>query len=265
LWVPTNINNKQLQWSCNGLAQKDCLLTLYTGASNFQNCVWSAGSCSNPTSAQCEPSCFAGNRVTGTSCTGLNSATCNTKYTGGFGTSAICEWDSVNGICSSEACDYTCTGTYQKATTCTGLSKYECGAHYYDDGTNYNNCLWSGTACVEGQKCIKVCNGYISTANCSAVTTSLVCAQYYEVRGSAKYDCLWNSGTSKCTTKYPQECYMPTTPAPCPGTGTGFASCSSLYSTASACNSGSSWYDVPRFCTWNYGSNTCDNGAPCTP
>uniref|UniRef100_A0A6C0C9X0 Uncharacterized protein n=1 Tax=viral metagenome TaxID=1070528 RepID=A0A6C0C9X0_9ZZZZ len=238
--------------NCAGLARKDCVTSLYTGSTPpFQACVWS-GSCSNPTSAGCEPSCFAGGRISDTTCTGLGSGVCNQKYAG----TDICFW---NGTCVSEECDNTCTGTYQKASTCTGLPKYKCESYYIDDGTSYKNCKYNG-ACVVGEGCSKICTGSISTTNCSSIPSALICPMYYELRSGVAYECGWSGS---CKSKYPQECKVQSPITPCSGS-TPFASCATLYTTAATCGTGKSWFDVPRFCVWNYGSGVCDNGPICS-
>jgi len=85
----------------------------------------------------------------------------------------------------------------------------------------------------------------------------------YEVRGSYTYDCIFNSGTGVCSSKYPEKCkyggaYL------CLGTYGGLESCSSFYTTQSACNSGFVYYDTLRQCKWNVGTGVCDTDMPCT-
>jgi hypothetical protein len=104
----------------------------------------------------------------------------------------------------------------------------------------------------------------LNTTSCSLITTALVCAQYREIRGAAAFDCFLDPVTSLCVTKYPQPCNIGTV-SPCPSGGTRFGTCSSIYTTAASCNSGSSWSDIPRLCAWNYGSGLCDNSVPCSP
>jgi len=250
-------------------SQRDCLLSmvLYSNGQVFQ-CYWNAttSTCYDPEDINaCNPSCFANAKQKfATTCASLTfPATCNQAYTGTYGSSSMCFYDSSTSTCKSTACDLTCTG-YQKATTCTGISQYQCPTYYYDDGTNYRNCQWSGSACVQGEICRKVCNGVYSTTNCTLYNYNAPsCHAAYETRSGVTYDCIYNIGTALCSSKYPQQCVYPGASS-CTGSYGGLGSCSSFFTTQTTCNSGFVYDDTPRQCKWNIGSSVCNDDKPCT-
>jgi len=265
----TKIASKTAGGDCSDITtEKDCVLSIYAWPYGtprpFVLCYWNSGSCNSYNTLYCEPSCFADNRQNYVSCPTSSAGACNDAYTGTYGSSNICNYNYDSMACESRSCDLTCTGSYQKTSTCTGLSQYQCETYYYDDGTDYKNCKWTGSSCTQGEKCRKICNGVSSVANCTTYNNNALSCKYaYETRGSATYDCLYNVATAVCSSKYPQQCTFPGASS-CAGTYGGLGSCSSFFTTRSSCDSGFVYDDTIRQCKWNIGSGICNNDKPCT-
>jgi len=242
--------------------ESECLTTIYTNSGVFNECIWSGSACTT-SSTSCKPSCFVGDRVQYTSCPTSNAGACNSAYTGTYGTSNICYYDYNTPGCANTGCDYSCTGIV-KTTDCGFKSVDQCASFYYDDGTYYYNCKPIGGACSKGEKCVKICNGIYSTSNCTSLNNNqLSCNAAYELRGSATYDCIYNPGTTICSSKYAQKCHHPAPPS-CTGTYGGVGSCTSIYSTRSGCESGFVLDDTLRQCKWNLAAGVCYDDVPCT-
>jgi len=258
---------------CGGITtQQDCVLSVisYLSYNIVLKCAWNATSnvCYTAGGDSCNPSCFVNGKTQypGTCGAITNAPLCDQVYTGSSGSSTVCIYNPYTLVCVGYVCDYTCTGTFQKDASCTGLTnKYECEAHYYDDGTNYKNCKWLTSTCVQGDTCKKVCNGVSSVSNCSINNfDSYNCIRSYETRGSTTYDCIYNPTTYACTSKYPQQCTYAGASI-CTGStvGLGFGTCASLFTTQATCNNGYTYDDTFRQCKWNIGSGICDNYKPC--
>ena len=262
-------------YTCESLTQAYCELGVYIdNAGDIHRCWWSTlTSTCNLEPGVCKPSCFLRGRIAATNC----ADGCAGKFTGGFGTSKLCNIKQANGLPTCENdnwCDYSCPGYIKTTTNCAGLDNIQCSAYYYHDSTGDYNCEWNlGTgACAPSQKCIKVCNGVFSTPNCSSLPwTITACGSYYETRTTGNYDCAHNPTTTGCISTYPSgQCYYPGNPA-CPSTHvddcatiTNRVTCQSLFTVDWTISGG-----TKRKCKWrtNNGPSpfgVCNPDRPCS-
>jgi hypothetical protein len=225
--------------SCASVStQTDCLLTNFLDfvTGNYYPCNWVSSACTAGTTS-CLPSCFMNNRVQVSSCHDSGTPpSCSQQYTGVYGNSKLCygNWDLS---CSTVPCDWTCTGLQTLTFSCYGLSQYACPRyHLHSTSTGDVNCAWdpNTAACVEGEPCIKVCNGVFPITACSSLS-GVYCGQYYQKVGTLKYDCIANTTSGGCKTTIASQCYYPGHPT-CSGTYAGPYGVCSDYTNPTTCN-----------------------------